>query len=119
MNPNQTKVWVSSLMTVYGTVRAPPTLPGSQQSCPFPLTHFSGLSGPPRTGWKGDLIPRLGLRLGHCVWGRGSPQVSWKGWGAPRPSRPPCTHLWAAPLYTPWTTKASRTFLSTSSVRVA
>lgn len=43
----------------------------------------------------------------------GSPQVSWQGWGARRPSRPPCTRWWDVCLCTPWTVKPSCASLST------
>ena len=69
MNPNQTKVWVLSLIKVCGTDRAPPPLPGSQQIHLSPLTHFSTPSGPLWAGWKRGPYSLARTEAGPCVWG--------------------------------------------------
>ena len=56
MNPNQTKVWVSSLI-VHGTVRAPPPFLGASKAVPL-LSHISLVSrGHQGLGGKGTLFP--------------------------------------------------------------
>lgn len=78
MNPNQTKVWVSSLI-VYGTVRAPRL---SWEPAKLSLSsHTFLVSGHQGLGGKGTLFPGWDWRLGRCVWGSCFPTGLLEGLG--------------------------------------